>query len=237
MESATPDRGVLDSGPDLIAIEADYRAGVMSVRAIAAKHGVSESVIRKWAKNADPPWQRDLTGKVQEAARAQIVRSAHHAYDGVRTPTERELIDAAARSIVQVVREHRGAIQAGQQMVGMLLGQLQDVATHRERIEEIILEETAQADGEGKAADGAMRRRAAMMRAVSLPAHAGVIKDLATAMKHLVGLERQAFGLADKDEPPPPAPPPQEGAVVEDVGFTELRQAFDKRLGHAAAAA
>ena len=236
MESATPTKGVLDSGPDLIAIEADYRAGVMSVRAVAAKHGVSEGAVRKWAKAATPQWQRDLTGKVQEAARTQLVRNTHHAYDGVRTPTEREAVAVAARAIVEVVREHRGAIQAGQQMVGMLLGQLQDVAHHRETIEEMILEDTAAADGEGAQAAGAGKRRTAMMRAVSLPCHAGVIKDLATAMKHLVGLERQAFGLSDKTDPDPPAKP-QETQEVEDVDYTELRQAFEKRLGHAATAA
>lgn len=237
MESATPKKGVLDSGPDLIAIEADYRAGVMSVRAIAAKHGVSEGAIRKWAKNANPqPWLRDLTGKVMEAARTQLIRSTHHAYDGVRTETERDLVDAAARTIINVVREHRGAIQAGQQMVGMLLGQLQDVAHHRETIEEMIIEDTASADGEGAAAAGATRRRTAMMRAVSLPSHAGVIKDLATAMKHLVGLERQAFGLSDKADAEPPAKPVETDGA-EDVDYTELRQAFTKRLSHATSAA
>jgi hypothetical protein len=147
MESATPDRGVLDTGPDLIAVEADYRAGVMSVRAVAAKHGVSEGAVRKWAKNAKPePWKRDLSEKVREAARAALVRvpvrSTHTAYGEVRTASEREVVDVAARAIVQVVREHRGAIQAGQQMVGMLLGQLQEAAASRDELEETIEADT-----------------------------------------------------------------------------------------------
>jgi|SRR4051812_12958971 len=239
MESATPDRGVLDTGPDLIAVEADYRAGVMSVRAVAAKHGVSEGAVRKWAKNAKPePWKRDLSEKVREAARAALVRvpvrSTHTAYGEVRTASEREVVDVAARAIVQVVREHRGAIQAGQQMVGMLLGQLQEAAASRDE-----LEETIEADTMGTGDDGKpdYRRRAAMLKAVSLPAHAGVIKDLATAMKHLVGLERQAFGLTDEKDEAPPPPQSTAGEPVQDVDYTELRQAFDKRLGHAAAAA
>lgn len=228
MKKSATQPGVLDSVPDLIAIEADYRAGVMSVRAVAAKHGVSEGAVRKWAKAATPPWQRDLTAKVQEAARAQLVRSTHHAYDGVRTPTERETVEVGARAVVLVVREHRGAIQAGQQMVGMLLGQLQEAAANRCQLEEIVEIETK--DDQGG------QRRAMLMRAVSLPQHASTMKDLATAMKHLIGLERQAFGLVDKTDPDPPVKPP-ETREVEDVDYTELRQAFEKRLGHAATAA
>lgn len=232
METATR-KGVVDGKPDLIAIEADYRAGVLSLRAIGTKHGITEGAVRKWAKAANPPWQRDLTAVVHKAARTQLmrdsVRGTHHAYDGVRTATEKELVEVAARSIVQVVREHRGAIQAGQQMVGMLLGQLQDCATHRERLEELILEDTADADGTGKAAEGAGRRRTAMMRAVSLPQHAATMKDLAIAMKHLVGLERQAFGLADVTDPTPKEP--VAAPVVTDGDFAELRQKFADRMG------
>lgn len=228
METATR-KGVVDSKPDLIAVEADYRAGILSLRAIASKHGCTEGAVRKWAKAADPPWQRDLSAKVQEVARSQLVRSTHHAYDGVRTPTERELVEAAARGIVQVVREHRGAIQAGQQMVGMLLGQLQDCAVHRERLETMILEDTAAAEGEGDGAAVAQRRRATLMRAVSLPQHASTMKDLAIAMKHLVGMERQAFGLADLDKPAEPAE--TETAPVQDEDFLAIRRKVAERLG------
>jgi len=44
-----------------------------------------------------------------------------------------------------------------------------------------------------------------MMRAVSLPMHSGVIRDLSVAQKNLIGLERQAFGITDngkQDEEP-----------------------------------
>lgn len=49
--------------------------------------------------------------------------------------------------------------------------------------------------------DSSERRQAAMMKAISLPSRAGVIRDLSTAMKNLVGLERQAFSMdADPGE-------------------------------------
>ncbi|MNG38877.1 hypothetical protein D3C84_1267350 [compost metagenome] len=34
-----------------------------------------------------------------------------------------------------------------------------------------------------------------MLKAVSLPLHAGVIRDLSTALKNLIPLERQAYNL------------------------------------------
>jgi transposase len=230
---------------DLVAIEADFRAGVMSVRAIAAKHGVSEAVVRKWAKKAldgdgnPAPWTRDLKPQV-EARAAEILseeahKSAPHVRAAVRTPhartdvvrtvrtqsQEAQIVEVASRAVVQVVREHRQSILAGQQMVGLLLGQLDDAATHRGRLEEEIEHDTAE--------DKRDKRRASMLRAISLPAHAAVMRDLATAMKHLVGLERQAFGLSTDADPTPPAL--SQGPDPEEEDFAELRAAFEKRLG------
>lgn len=195
MESATP-TGVLPSvgKTDWDSIEKQYRAGVFSIREIASQHGISDTAIRKKAKACG--WERDLTERVQELVRTEV-RSSHE--EQLRTE---EIINTAVFTQIQVVREHRLSIRAGQQMVGRLLGRLQRAPENLE----------------------------------DLPTHAGVIKDLANAMHKLVGLERQAFGLADKTDPDPPAKP-QESQEVEDVDYTELRQAFEKRLGHAATAA
>jgi uncharacterized protein YjcR len=51
--------------PDWEAIETAYRAGMMSLREIAAQHGISEGAIRKRAKRDD--WSRDLAAKVKNA--------------------------------------------------------------------------------------------------------------------------------------------------------------------------
>ncbi len=52
-----------------------------------------------------------------------------------------------------------------------------------------------------------------MLQAVSLPARASVLKDLAGAMQRFVTMERVAWGLNDQTEPPPA---PLEG-IDEDV--------------------
>lgn len=237
METATH-KGVVDvpEAQTVDPMRVDFEAGVLSIRAIASKYKLSDTAIRKRAKKANPPWEYGrCRAQVDEMAR-QIGGGSQ---DGSQFATGAqtanlpalpdEAVEAAGRSIVQVVREHRGAIQAGQQLVGFLLGQLQDAAMHRGRLEDVIREDTAQADGEGNEAASATRRRATLMRAVSLPQHASTMKDLALAMKHLVGMERQAFGLADLEKPAEPT----EATVTpaQDDDFLAIRRKVAERLG------
>lgn len=49
--------------PDWERIEADYRAGVLSLREIAAANGITEGAIRKRAKRDG--WTRDLGAKIR----------------------------------------------------------------------------------------------------------------------------------------------------------------------------
>ena len=59
--------------PDWEAIHGLYRAGLLSVRAIAERHGISDTAIRSRAKKNG--WQRDLTDRVRQAAKAKVVRA------------------------------------------------------------------------------------------------------------------------------------------------------------------
>lgn len=168
---------------DWEAIEREYRAGQLSVSEIGRQHGVSHTAINKKAKAQG--WTRNLAERVREEVSARLVS------DGVSAANARETVQAAAARGVEVVRQHRQDISAGRSMVALLLGQLHDAATSRDAIEEAIYDETRDDDN--------AQRRNQMLRAVSLPGHAGVIKDLSTAMKNLIGLERQAFSLDAPD--------------------------------------
>lgn len=171
-------------------IERDYRAGVLSIREVAKLHDVSDTAIRKKAKAED--WQRDLSAKVSEKVRTELVRSA------VRTTspqTEREIVEVAAATVVQVVRGHRSSIKQGNELVELLTKQLIYVAGRRDEFEADI--EVATAD------DKTQERYARLMKAVSLSAHASIAVNLAAATKTWVGLERQAFGIKDESGPNP----------------------------------
>lgn len=174
---------------DWEAVERDYRAGILSIREIAKLQGISDTAIRK--KATAEGWERDLSHKVADKVRTELVRGP------VRTAnpqTEREIIETAAASVVEVVRSHRKRITAQTELVDLLTEQLTQAAGCREDVEEAIFEETA-GDKDG-------RRRSAMLRAVSLPTHASTAVNLTNALKTLIGLERQAFGIKDESEAP-----------------------------------
>lgn len=174
---------------DWEAIERDYRANVLSLREIGKLHNISEGMIRKKAKANG--WQRDLTERVDEQVRNELVRSE------VRTAnprTEREIIETAAATVVEVVRSHRKRISRQTALVDLLADQLTEAATNREEIEDEIHAETAD-DQNGQ-------RRATMLKAVSLQAHSTIAVNLSNALKTLVGLERQAFSIKDETESP-----------------------------------
>ena len=74
-------------------------------------------------------------------------------------------------------------------MVSVLMASLMDVAASRDKMQDLIIENT-----------DAGQKRSAMLRAVALPSHAATLRDLTTALKNLIPLERQAYNI---DEKPP----------------------------------
>lgn len=56
--------------PDWERIEADYRAGLLSVREIAASQGITHGAINKRAKRDG--WERDLAAKIRAKADALV---------------------------------------------------------------------------------------------------------------------------------------------------------------------
>lgn len=173
--------------PDWEAIEREYRAGQISVRAIASQHGLTEGAIRKRAKAEG--WSRPLAEKVRAAVREKLVR-ADGTQDGTqsdRVRTDAETIDFAANRGVELVRQHRASLGRANAIIAKLLDELESVTDNRSDIEDAIEVDTA--------SEKSPRRRDAMLRAVSLPSRAQTARELSQAMKNLIPLERQAFNL------------------------------------------
>lgn len=166
---------------DWEAIEREYRAGQLSNVEIGKQFDVTEGAIRKRAKRDE--WKKDLAAKVRKGVREKLVR------DEVRIPnaTDKEIEEAAIARGASVVKLHQKSIQYSQEMVSVLRDQLKEAATSRGEIEETITNETKE--------DNDTRRRNMMLRAVSLPTHAGILRDLSVAQKNLIPLERQAYNL------------------------------------------
>jgi hypothetical protein len=173
--------------PDWELIERDYRAGVLSIREVAKTHGISDKAVRNKAKERG--WERDLSEKIAEKVRTELVRTQSAPAD---PKTEREIIETAAATVVKVVRSHRKRIGHQTALVDLLTEQLMEAAMNRDDIEVEINTETM--------ADQSGQRRTMMMRAVSLQSHSTIAVNLSNALKTLVGLERQAFNIKEEPE-------------------------------------
>ena len=176
------------ASPDWEAIESAYRAGLMSLREIAAQHGISEGAIRKRAKRDD--WSRDLSAKIKERAddlvRKQEVRKQ------VRTESalsERVLIEATAEVIATVRMEHRGDIRRAREITNALFDELgaecADVGALRQ-LGELMFEPDD---------NGRDRLNEIYQSVISMPERVKSVKALSDALKNLIGLERQAYDI------------------------------------------
>jgi hypothetical protein len=160
-------------------IERGYRAGQLTVVEIGRQHGLSHTAINKRAKRDG--WTRNLADKVRKGVSARLVSAE------TSPETERAAIEPAVARGVQVVREHQASIGRGQRLVGTLFDELEKATVQRVDFEAAIEEETR--------ADKTGERRSRMLRAIALPSRAAVLGSLSSALRTLVGLERQAFNL------------------------------------------
>ena len=182
---------------DWQAIEKDYRLGQLSLRALATKHGTTPGTISKRANKEE--WVKDAAQEVRERTRAALITNAKPAGDDGAKETEGnsvsskgntptyEDIEVAVQTNLSVITRHRKDIAQGHHIVGLLMSQLMQAAQERAELEEAIHEDTED--------DKSTMRRHKMLKAISLPGHAAVMRDLSTAMKNLIPLERQAYNL------------------------------------------
>ncbi|KJZ41325.1 hypothetical protein [Pseudomonas fluorescens] len=94
--------------PDWEAIERAYRAGLLSVREIAASSGISHTAIQKRASKEG--WQRDLTDKVRCAVKAKVAKAV--ATDGcqLEVATDAQIIEEASDQAAAIVLAHRSGL-------------------------------------------------------------------------------------------------------------------------------
>ncbi len=189
------------TGPDWERIEGDYRAGVLSLREIAAKDGnVTEGAIRKRAKRDG--WTRDLKAKIdaraEDLVRKQAVRnqSTHEggcAPSAVDKATEREIIEANATQIAKVRDEHRVDIRRARNHANRLMSALEGLE---------IAEAPSVAATLAKAGTETSGSSGEPPVTASMKEHTIWLRTLAETLKVLVGLEREAYGLAHFTDPP-----------------------------------
>lgn len=182
---AQPDKR---SAPDWERIEADYRAGLLSVREIAAANGVSHVAIGKRAKRDG--WERDLDAKIKAKADALVTKAeVTKEVTSEQAVTERRIVEANAQVIAEVRVSHRRDIARARSLAMKLLEELEIQTDSIDLLEQL---ETALAGEDGP--DGLIR---VFQRVTSTAGRIDSAKKLAEAMKVLVGMEREAYGIVD----------------------------------------
>ncbi len=187
-----------------------YRTDRFSNRQIAAQIGCTESALRYRAKKH--AWKKDLSNQVHaevdrmlaEGELGELAQNEHRAR-GSQSELDAQVVQAAASSAADVIREHRTKLKRAGEIADVLFQDLRDVNKHLETIEDLIT-----------MSDSTDRQKAAMRRAVSVHSRAATLRDLSTAMKNFVAAEREAWNL-NREAPPDP---------VEDLDDDELDQAI-----------
>jgi hypothetical protein len=190
-------------------IERLYRAGVLSVREIAREFNMVEGTIRYHANKKG--WKRDLSHEARQAYRQKTVENLAKVFDSkelgkqLDNITDEEIIEEAAKTQIEVVRQHQRTLGQGHQLTMRLLRELEDTTAHMGELQELITSEYAP------------QRREAVRRAISLPSRATTLRDLAAASRLWVTLERQAFNILDDREKSP------DQRKVDEMSAEELR--------------
>lgn len=181
---------------DWEAIERDYRAGLLSVREIAGRHGCTHTAINKRAR-ADG-WARDLKAKIKAKAEAMVSRrevSSEVSRVSTVSPveTEQQIIEANAEAIVSVRMAHRTDIRRSRGLANKLLDELEQLTDNRELFEQFG-ELMRNPDDFGNDRLNDLYRKV-----VDLPNRTKVMKELAETLKTLITLERQAYNLDEQE--------------------------------------
>lgn len=115
------------------AIEIDYRAGVKSLRVLAAEYGISHGAINKRARRDG--WSRDLSARIAERTRELVSRAAVSAEDtAVSRAAEKAVVEANATLQADIIMAHRTDIQAARALVVSMLGELDAAGQAREEL-------------------------------------------------------------------------------------------------------
>lgn len=179
--------------PDWERIEIDYRAGIKTLREIAAENGISHTLVARRAKRSE--WIRDLSHRIN--ARADELVSKAGVSTGVTTETrirEKQVIDANANAVAEIRLAHRRDIHRKRSIVALLMEELEaQVGPGNAALLSSLGELMRSPDDNGRDKLNDLYRYV-----ISLPERAKTAKTLAETLRVAVDMERQAFGM-DKD--------------------------------------
>ena len=112
---------------DWLAVEADYRPGILSNREIAAKYGCTEGGVRRKAKKEG--WIKDLAAKIESKAEDIVRREAVRVE--YAEATEADIVNANAVNSANIQLSERKDVTKARSIAMKLLDELNDQIDNR----------------------------------------------------------------------------------------------------------
>lgn len=180
---------------DWESVEAQYRAGIRSLKDIGREFDVSDAAILKRAKRDG--WPRDLQAKIRAKAEAKVSESLVSAKDSAQTNVrEREIVEANAEAVATAVLRERADVSRARSLAMRLLGEL-EAATEQQGDFARLGELLAAPDDKGVDKLGDLYKKV-----IAMPSRIDGVKKLSDALKVLIELERKVLKLDSDDDKP-----------------------------------
>ncbi|MGF6764042.1 hypothetical protein P3T24_004373 [Paraburkholderia sp. GAS33] len=172
-------------------VESDYRAGILSLREIAAANpGVNHMAIARRAKREG--WTQDLSAKIHAKAEELVTRQGvTESVTAERAVTDRLIVEENAQAIANVRLTHRKDISKFRAIALKLLEELESQTIDNGLFQDLgfLLR---QEDDKGRD-----KRNDIYNAVISSAGRIDGVKKLAEVLKILIGLEREAYGIVD----------------------------------------
>lgn len=171
--------------PDWERIEADYRAGIKTLREIGLEQGISHAAIAQKAKRSG--WERDLREKIAAKAEALVTKAAVTSL----VTNERAVVEANAEAVAGVAIRHREDFKALRDTAMAMLEDLIANGRHKEMLQKLtdILANSAETETERS------QLYKMLATAAGVQGRIGSIKALAETITKLSDAERVAWKL------------------------------------------
>jgi hypothetical protein len=171
-------------------IEKDWRAGIKTKLQISREYKVSRAAMDKHFDKLGI--QRDLKAQIRAEANAIVTKKVTAQTAG----QEEEIVTLNAQMQADIIMSHRTDIQRYRKLCSQLLAEIEITSDNQDLFNTLgELLDKSDYDDNGRWKQD--KQNEIYHRVISMSSRISGVKQLAEALKVLIGLERQAFGIAD----------------------------------------